>query len=251
MALAAGLTVLTTVVAGWLQQGGASVVTGFLDGEEAPEPVVSVQAHDRSHCNTWHLAGAAPPLAKELRARLGGGEDKAFGNDQEKILTDVRKAARSDVPTGNHVLVTIQGTDEKAVVLTGIDIETNGATTRDVGTLMAVGAGCGAGMTKRSYRADLDTSNPRFETFDIDGVEDRESTDFPYRISASEPEVLTLVGASQGIARWTARLHWVSGGKKGITEINNAGKPFLSFPESGASVTYMFDTDRNQLQKIG
>ncbi|MER6443498.1 hypothetical protein ABT275_45685 [Streptomyces sp. NPDC001185] len=120
-------------------------------------------------------------------------------------------------------------------------LEVNIARRSKLGSVMNVGAQCGAGFPARYYAADLDRPKPEFLVYEGDGSGDDEvePIDFPYKVSSVEPEKFVLVGDTKYVVEWTVTLHWTAGGKKGKTEITDGGKLFVSCPELTKTVSYM------------
>jgi hypothetical protein len=115
--------------------------------------------------------------------------------------------------------------DREDVVITGIDVDVDRRSRTVPGTEVEMGQQCGSGLTARFYEIDLDAGKPAVRLIG----DDRKLVGFPYKVSAGDPEMFILEGRTTGYARWTARMHWVSGGKRGETVIDNKGRPFTSF----------------------
>jgi hypothetical protein len=78
---------------------------------------------------------------------------------------------------------------------------------------------------------------------------DRDPVVFPYRVSATEPEVFYI----RAIARkcdcsWVAELFWTAGGEQGSTIIDDDGRPFRT--TSCASAPAYASLDGEPLQKV-
>ncbi|WP_159074187.1 hypothetical protein [Streptomyces dioscori] len=247
--VAAVTTVATGVIAGWLQQGGLSLISSFFEDDNRSSPTVTVSTEKEAACTTWRLHDKAPVVARELRDNLGDPTSAGSSDRLSKILDEVRKSTGSELATGQWAKVTIQGKKGAAVVLTGLDVAIK-KNLKDPGTLMFVGSGCGGAVTERIYEADLDAPRPKFKIAKINetGEQILKPVDFPYKVSSVDPEVFILNGISRGFSEWTAKLHWVSEGKEGVTEIDDDGKPFLSFPEAE---NHWFDTYTNTLKARG
>ncbi|MFB9464557.1 hypothetical protein [Streptomyces cinereospinus] len=249
--MAAATAVAITVIAGWIQQGGAAAVSSLFGDADETEPVVHAKTMEPDFCGVWHLRKEASAVSEELKKQLNGPKPAGSGNpDYSKILSAVRKATKSDLPSGNTVEVTIEGSNGKAAILTGLDVIVQKRSALS-GDLMTVGSSCGGGVTARRYVAELDDPNPRFEVVEQagPGEETKKPIDFPYKVSSGDPEVFHLEGASNdGIVEWKAKLHWVADGKEKSTEISDNGKPFVSFPDR--SVKYFFSTDLNELEDM-
>jgi hypothetical protein len=249
--LAGAGAIAVAVLSGWIQQGGATVASLLFGDEEIAEPVVHAKTMEPDFCGVWHLNKSASVVSGELKKKLNGRTSFESGEaDYRKTLFDVRKATGSDLPSGNTVEVTIEGSNDKAVILNSLDIVVRKRSALS-GDLMLVGSGCGGGIAARRYVVDLDKSNPHFEVVEESspGEKVTKPVDFPYRVSSGDPEVFILEGATKGeIIEWKATLNWTSGGKEGSTEISDGGKPFVSFPEAPAG--YSFNTDVNKLENL-
>ena len=72
---------------------------------------------------------------------------------------------------------------------------------------------------------------------------------FPYRISATEPEVFEIrATAKQCDCQWTFELEWSSDGKTGWEEINNNGQPFRTVSAFGKPY-YIFNGQKWNRQR--
>jgi len=252
VAIASGAVV--TAIGGWLQQGGVTAISSLFEGEELNRPVVHAKSKETDMCGYWRLHQDAEAVAADLETRLAGHTTREAGTPAyDRKVAMSREATESDLLTGRAVEVTVEGDNGKAVILTGLDIQvlTREELSDDV---MAVGTGCGEGIEKRYYSVDLDEPAPHFKLSETDenGRPVVKSVDFPYKVSANDPEVFVLAGNSLRHAiRWKAVLHWVADGKEGTSSISDGGDAFLSYPVDSAG--YWFDTDENQLhdQSVG
>ena len=60
--------------------------------------------------------------------------------------------------------------------------------------------------------------------------------EFPYQVSATEPEVFLIIGeVTRSDVTWVAELSWVSGGRRGVTVIDDDGTPFRTAARSNAT----------------
>jgi len=246
--IAALLAVAVAATGGWLQQGGTSLVQSLFDeGEQPSRPLVSVESANHSICNSWLLSGPPETVASALRETLPRGTSDMVMDEQEKIAKKVLSSTGSQLSTGDLVEVTVQGKKEQTIVLTRLEVIVERKGERH-GDIMFVGFGCGDGLPARRYQLDLDNPAPKFELVkeDPDSGEDVvEAVKFPYKVSSAEPEYLSLQSFTEGYAAWKAKLHWVTDGKRGFTEISDHGKPFVTFksyPED-----YSFSTDSMKL----
>jgi hypothetical protein len=249
--LAAGTAVAVTVIGGWIQQGGAAAVASLFGEDDNAEPVIHAKTMEPDFCGVWHLNKKASVVSDELIENLTGPQSPKIGDpDYAKTLSSVRKATGSDLPSGNTVQVTIEGSNEKAAILNSLDVDVQKRSALS-GDLMLLGSGCGGGLAQRRYVTELGDPYPRFKVVESSdsGEEVTKPIDFPYKVSSNDPEVFILNGVSKSqIVEWKATLHWTSGGKENSTEISDNGKPFVSFPVTPAS--YSFSTDHKKLIRL-
>jgi hypothetical protein len=123
------------------------------------------------------------------------------------------------------VAIVIEGKAETPVVL--LDLRVRVVARRPPPAwshLLPPGAGA---VAVRYFHVDLDDSPPRLRY----GVPDEPTGDppvqFPYRVSASDPEVFYIIAETQRCdCSWIAELDWSAGGRSGTTRIDDGGKPF-------------------------
>ncbi|MGW8556832.1 hypothetical protein [Streptomyces tubercidicus] len=239
--------VVVTVVAGWAGQVGNALYEAAFGGEEPTQPTVTVSSIDDPFCNIWLLRETPELTQQKIKSELHGVNDLT----RKKIPDGLRRAKESSgslLPTGTGVEVTIEGNKEKVVVLEGL--EPNIVKKSKMGDLMGVGDQCGGGFPARFFAADLDAPKPEFHlsTVDDNGEKISKPIDFPFKVSATEPEKFVLSGKTKSVVEWTATLHWVADGKEGETEISDNGKPFVSYPET--QVKYFFNTTTRKLETL-
>ncbi|PWI13219.1 hypothetical protein DI272_03055 [Streptomyces sp. Act143] len=246
-AFVTAVTAITvSVVGGWLQQGGASLFSGLSESEPQPgKPIVTVMTHDDESYNTWLWRRDPWRVASKLTNALAGTAPRERGDVIDRTL----RAEGSELPTGGEVQVTVQGADEKAIVLTGLDIVMKRHHRTLPGNLVSMGTQCGSGMSARTYDVDLDAAKPRArllcDNCDTDVVQPN-NPGFPYKVSSGDPEQFIISTRTRGYAAWTARLHWISGGERGVTEIDYKGKSFASLSYT-AEANYYYDLDDRKL----
>jgi hypothetical protein len=242
--VAGAAAVAVTVIGAWLTQGGNALYDAVLGGEEQTRPTVTESVNRDPFCASWLLNKEPEVVSTQIRNQMRGLKDP-LGDDARKRLEKVHKSSGSRLPIGARVEVTVEGNKEKVVVLDRL--EPNIVKKSKLGSVMAVGTQCGGGFPVRYYAVDLDLSRPEFRLYEGDGSGDDESKpiDFPYKVSSVEPEKFVLTGNTDSVVEWTATLHWTADGKKGKTEITDAGKPFVSYP---IPTKFFFDTGTGELQ---
>lgn len=202
---------------------------------------------EKGMCHTWILHQDATSVAEELKGALRGtsASSDADGSRRAEAIDRVRRTTGSDLPTGSPVEVTVQNSGGTAIVLTRLEVSVKDRSEPVPNSLMDVGTGCGGGLPKRVFSVNLDATEPKVVPQEDDGYGNR-TPDFPYKVSADDPEVFALSGYSNKMVEWTATLHWVADGKEGKTVIDNDGRPFLSYPNTASR--YWFDTYTDTLK---
>ncbi|MBW1604478.1 helix-turn-helix domain-containing protein [Streptomyces sp. JJ66] len=127
--------------------------------------------------------------------------------------------------------VAVQGVDDTAVVLQALHVR---VVERDVPlpwNAYAMSDGCGGALTPARYTVDLDASRPQAVASDgYDGTgEGRElpAQRFPFRVSASDPQVLRITtSATECACSWYLELEWSAQGRSGTLRIDDQGRPF-------------------------
>ncbi|HEX7661104.1 MAG TPA: hypothetical protein VF444_16665 [Pseudonocardiaceae bacterium] len=75
----------------------------------------------------------------------------------------------------------------------------------------------------RSFTVDLDPEDPRVVA---------EATDFPFTVTASDPEMFAIRPLSTvDEVRWQLELDWTYAGRRGTTVIPENGRGFLLYPD--------------------
>jgi hypothetical protein len=128
-----------------------------------------------------------------------------------------------------QIRVTVQNRTPRAVILTGLDIHLTRQAPPLAGThLRTLVGGCG-GQTVRAFVADLDKPEPTIAPLKRTAGEitERRISNFPYRITRSDPEYIELYAYTLGCdCSWVARLNWVADGQPGSTVLLDNGRPF-------------------------
>ncbi|MFF7286934.1 helix-turn-helix domain-containing protein [Streptomyces griseorubiginosus] len=126
------------------------------------------------------------------------------------------------------VQITVQGRSSTAVVLEALRVRITGRDSPAPGTAYAMDQGCGGGITPRGFDVNLDIDRP--VAHPVAGNETGQTVpavQFPYRVSATDPEVLLVTATTQTYdCTWYLELDWSSQGRTGTVRIDDHGKPF-------------------------
>ncbi|WP_164873570.1 helix-turn-helix domain-containing protein [Streptomyces sp. S063] len=141
------------------------------------------------------------------------------------------------------VRITLQGRDERAVVLESLRIRVVERRSPAEGRVYRMSSGCGGSLTPRMFDVDLDASRPVARPVaGNDSGDPIEAVAFPYRVSVTDPEVFLITGRTVGCdCSWVAELAWSSGGRSGTVRIDDGGRPFRTSGARGHS-TLDYDT---------
>jgi hypothetical protein len=109
--------------------------------------------------------------------------------------------------------VTVQDTSSTAVILTGLRIDVVRREEPLTGTTVA--EACGDALFARHFTADLDQDPPELAP-SVDQREEvalevapAEPIDFPYTVTASDPELFSIIATTETCCcEWTATLEW-------------------------------------------
>ncbi|MBT2426524.1 helix-turn-helix domain-containing protein [Streptomyces sp. ISL-112] len=126
------------------------------------------------------------------------------------------------------VRITLQGTGERAVVLEALRIRVVARREPAGGRAHRMSSGCGGALTPRMFDVDLDAERPVARSVPgNDTGEPIAPVSFPYRVSASDPEVFLVTGRTARCdCDWVAELRWSGGGRSGTVRIDDGGRPF-------------------------
>ncbi|MFE3019664.1 helix-turn-helix domain-containing protein [Streptomyces sp. NPDC059256] len=141
------------------------------------------------------------------------------------------------------VRISVQGKTDQAVVLQSLSVRTVARRTPPQENVYLMSVGCGGSLTPRMFDVDLDAPRPlaRSVAGSDAGVE-IPAVSFPYRVSASDPEVLLVTGrAVRCDCDWYLELEWSSGAQSGTVRIDDRGRPFRTSGIRGLP-TYEYDT---------
>ncbi|WP_329162709.1 helix-turn-helix domain-containing protein [Streptomyces anulatus] len=136
------------------------------------------------------------------------------------------------------VRVTLQGRDERAVVLESLRIRVVERRSPAQGRVYRMSSGCGGSLTPRMFDVDLDAPRPVARSVaGNDSGEPIEAVAFPYSVSVTDPEVLLITGRTVGCdCDWFAELTWSSGGRSGTVRVDDGGRPFRTSGVRGRPV---------------
>ncbi|MFJ6443928.1 helix-turn-helix domain-containing protein [Streptomyces sp. NPDC091649] len=136
------------------------------------------------------------------------------------------------------VRITLQGRDERAVVLEALRIRVVERRPAAEGRVYRMSSGCGGALTPRTFDVDLDAPRPVARSVaGNDSGEPIAAVAFPYSVSVTDPEVLLLTGRTVGCdCDWYAELAWSSGGRSGTVRVDDGGRPFRTSGVRGRPV---------------
>ncbi|MFE1312146.1 helix-turn-helix domain-containing protein [Streptomyces sp. NPDC058755] len=143
--------------------------------------------------------------------------------------TDGWAGALGAIPAGHlRLQVTVQGTNSRPVVLHALYVHVSGARKAPVGNAYMMGGECGGDLAPASFAVDLDAQDPSAKPVPgHEGNTATRATNFPYKVSVDDPEVLNIDAATDGKdVSWYLELRWSSGDQQGTTRIDDRGKPF-------------------------
>ncbi|MEU5214977.1 helix-turn-helix transcriptional regulator [Streptomyces sp. NPDC020807] len=155
--------------------------------------------------------------------------------------------ALNAVPAGHlRMQLTVQGTESKAAVLHALYVHVLSGRKAPAWNAYTMGAGCGGALVPASFAVDLDDPSPRARPVPgKEGERPTSSTDFPYKVSATDPQVLNIDASTLGQdVSWYLELAWSSGDRKGTTRIDDHGRPFRTVALN-ADRGYWYDEGNN------
>ncbi|GKQ36168.1 helix-turn-helix transcriptional regulator [Streptomyces sp. A012304] len=203
-------------------------------------------------------AGAAVPLTWTADAQtwaLGCGHDYVVAKPPAQVPPPPAPqdagpwAATQGAVHGRetNVEISVQGRSSTAVVLTALRVRVVGRTAPVAGNVYAMDQGCGGAITPRHFAVDLDKDRPIARSVaGNDAGAPIPAVRMPYRVSATDPEVLLVTARTEGCAcSWYLELDWSSQGRTGTVRIDDHGRPFRTSGIVGLP-RYAYDTDGAQ-----
>ncbi|MFC9162696.1 helix-turn-helix domain-containing protein [Streptomyces fungicidicus] len=148
---------------------------------------------------------------------------------------------------GTTVQLSVQGTSETAVVLTALRVRVAGRADPAPGNAYAMDQGCGGALTPRYFDVDLDKDRPLARAVPgNDAGTPIPAVRMPYRVSATDPEVLLVTARTAHCdCRWYLELDWSSQGRTGTVRIDDDGRPFRTSGLTGLP-RYEYDTSARE-----
>ncbi|MHB9861026.1 helix-turn-helix domain-containing protein [Streptomyces sp. YIM S03343] len=126
------------------------------------------------------------------------------------------------------VQISVQGKSSTAVVLEALRVRIVSRGTPVTGNAYAMDQGCGGGLRPRDFSVNLDVNRPIAHARPgNDGEKLSPAVQFPYRVSAEDPEVLLVTATTEAYdCNWYLELDWSSQGRTGTVRIDDHGRPF-------------------------
>ncbi|MZD57450.1 helix-turn-helix transcriptional regulator [Streptomyces sp. SID5606] len=154
-------------------------------------------------------------------------------------------AATQNAVHGGETLVqlTVQGLSDTAVVLEALRVRVVGRSAPAGGNAYAMDQGCGGSLTPRAFAVDLDKDRPLARAVaGNDAGTPIPAVRMPYRVSATDPEVLHVTAATRTCdCQWYLELDWSSQGRTGTLRVDDGGRPFRTSSVEGLP-RYTYDT---------
>ncbi|WP_345964596.1 helix-turn-helix transcriptional regulator [Streptomyces sp. BRB040] len=133
--------------------------------------------------------------------------------------------------SANHqeAVLTVQGTGPETVILEDLHVRVVSSGPALDWNQYVMGNGCGGQVDTTSFDVSLDLGTPTATP--IGG-----QRDFPYSVSESDAEVFHVTAhTSEHDVSWYLELEWSSGGRHGITRVDDHGQPFRTSASRDAS----------------
>ncbi|MER6469667.1 helix-turn-helix domain-containing protein [Streptomyces collinus] len=139
-------------------------------------------------------------------------------------------AATQQAVPGRQTMVeiSVQGKSSTAVVLTALRVRIVSRGNPVTGNAYAMGQGCGSDLPPRNFSVNLDVDRPIAHARPgNDSGKLVPAVQFPYRVSAEDPEVLQVTATTEAYdCNWYLELDWSSQGRTGTVRIDDHGHPF-------------------------
>ena len=126
------------------------------------------------------------------------------------------------------VQISVQGRSSTAVVLEDLRVRVVSRGAPAQGNSYAMDQGCGGALTPRYFSVDLDKDRPIARSMSgNDGENVIPAVKMPYRVSATDPEILLVTAETVTCdCAWYLELDWSSQGRTGTVRVDDRGKPF-------------------------
>ncbi|MEU1289300.1 helix-turn-helix transcriptional regulator [Kitasatospora sp. NPDC005856] len=195
--------------------------------EDLPAPFnVSVLNNNwGSPCDQWFLSARSPAQVTPPPSSSG--------------RIDSWAASQRLVPAGHlRIELTALGASADTVVLNAMSVQVVSTRPAPKWNAYTPGSGCGGGLEPASFAVDLDAPTPRVTPVPgREGARKTGTTDFPYRISAADPQVIDVDAStrSQDVS-WFLELVWTGkDGRKGTMRVDlGDNQPFRTVGRQGA-----------------
>lgn len=127
-----------------------------------------------------------------------------------------------------NVQISVQGRNSTAVVLEALRVRVVAREAPPKAASFAMDQGCGGALTPRFFSVNLDADRPVAHPEDGNDSENViPAIQMPYRVSATDPEVLLVTAKTRTCAcSWYLELDWSSQGRRGTVRIDDDGRPF-------------------------
>ncbi|MEU5399976.1 helix-turn-helix domain-containing protein [Streptomyces sp. NPDC005963] len=149
------------------------------------------------------------------------------------------------------VRIAVQGKTDRAVVLQALRVRTVARRTPPQDNVYLMNVGCGGSLTPRMFDVNLDAPRPTARSVaGSDAGVEIPAVSFPYRVSATDPEVLLVTGRAVDCdCDWYLELEWTSGSDAGTVRIDDRGRPFRTSGIKGRP-TYEYDTIEGTWRRV-
>ncbi|WUL58989.1 helix-turn-helix domain-containing protein [Streptomyces sp. NBC_00344] len=201
-----------------------SAALGSPDGGSVPAVPLAVSVRPYiwdDPCSQWYLVNRQPSKVPPPPA-----EQDAKG------WADALGGVSSG---GARIELAVQGKSADVVVLQALHIRVVGRHAPLAWASYAMGDGCGGGLVPAAFDVNLDAGTPLARaTAGVQGDRRIPATDFPYQVSATDPQVLEVNAhtSSQDVS-WYLELQWSSGSRHGTLRLDDHGRPFRASGAKG------------------